>query len=304
MPLVTSKEILTKAQQERYAVGAFNAVNMETAQAIVGAAMAERSPLIIQVTQTTLKYTEPDELAALIKALIDRANIPAALHLDHGRTLEVVMRFLSLGFTSVMIDGSLQPDGKTPRSYEENIEVTRKVVEPAHALGVTVEGEIGRLGQIGLEAAGEPAALTDPDEAARFVEETGVDSLAVAIGTTHGLYCGKPVIDVDRVKAIRSKVGIPLVMHGGTGTPDEDVRAAIQSGIAKVNIDTQIRIAFYDTIREAVHKMEAAHEEADRLGEPRKYDIRTLLSPTRDAMRAAIADRIRVFGSAGKAAQE
>ena len=304
MPLVTSKEILTKAQQERYAVGAFNAVNMETAQAIIGAAMAERSPLIIQVTQTTLKYTEPDELAALIKALIDRANIPVALHLDHGRTFEVVMRILSLGFTSVMIDGSLQPDGKTPRSYEENIEVTRKVVEPAHALGVTVEGEIGRLGQIGLEAAGEPAALTDPDEAARFVEETGVDSLAVAIGTTHGLYRGKPVIDVDRVKAIRSKVGIPLVMHGGTGTPDEDVRAAIQSGIAKVNIDTQIRIAFYDAISEAARKMAAAHEEADRLGEPRKYDIRTLLSPTRDAMQAAIADRIRVFGSAGKAAQE
>jgi len=301
VPLVASKEILTKAHQEHYAVGAFNAVNMETAQAIIGAAVDERSPLIIQVTQTTLKYTEPDELAALIKVLIAGAGIPIALHLDHGRTFEVVMRFLKLGFTSIMIDGSLQPDGKTPRSYEQNVEVTRKVVEVAHTLGVTVEGELGTLGQIGLEITEELGALTDPDQAVQFVEETGVDLLAVAIGTTHGLYRGKPVIAHDRLRAIRSKVDIPLVMHGGTGTPDEDVRAAIELGIAKINIDTQIRVAFYDAMREVVHKMEAAHEEADRRGEPKKYDIRAMLGPARDAMRACVAERIRIFGSAGKA---
>jgi fructose-bisphosphate aldolase class II len=297
MSLVTSKEIVTKAQSEQYAIGAFNAINMETAQAIVTAGIQENSPLIVQVTQTTLKYTDPEELAALLHVLVERAPIPIALHLDHGRTFETVMRFLKLGFTSVMIDGSLQPDGKTPRTFEENVEITRKVVEAAHALGVTVEGEIGTLGQIG-EAR---TTLTDPDQAADFVEKTGVDMLAVAIGTTHGLYKGEPFIDVDLVKAIREKVDVPLVMHGGTGTPDAIIKEAIKAGIAKVNIDTQIRIAFYETVRDVVHKIELMHEEADRKGEPRKYDIREILGPAREAMTSAIADRIRVFGSSGKA---
>lgn len=297
MTLVTSKELVTKAQAERYAVGAFNAINMETAQAIVTAGIQENAPLIIQVTQTTLKYTDPEELSAILHILAERAPVPVALHLDHGRTFETAMRFLKLGFTSVMIDGSLQPDGKTPRSFEENVELTRKVVEAAHALGVTVEGEIGTLGQIGISQ----TALTDPDQAAEFVENTGVDMLAVAIGTAHGLYKGTPVIDIDRVKAICRKVGVPLVMHGGTGTPDTMVRAAIEAGIAKINIDTQIRIAFYEAVRDAVHATEQVHEESDRKGEPRKYDIRSILGPAREAMTAAVADRIRVFGAAGRA---
>ena len=302
MPLVTSKEIVTKAQEGHYAVGAFNAVNMETAQAIVAAGLIENSPLIIQITQTTLNYTDPDELAALIKVLIERADgLPIAMHLDHGRTFEIAMRFIRMGFTSVMIDGSLQPDGKTTRSYEENVEVTRKVVEAARAVGVTVEGELGTLGQIGCEVTEKSGALTDPDQAARFVEETGVDMLAVSIGTIHGLYRGTPVIDVDRVKAIREKVSIPLVMHGGSFTPDDAVRDAIQAGIAKVNIDTDIRVAFYNSMKKTIQKMEAAHEEADKLGEPRKYDIRKMLGPAREAMEGTIADRIRVFGSPGKA---
>ncbi|MGB9586675.1 MAG: class II fructose-bisphosphate aldolase [Armatimonadota bacterium] len=297
MTLITSKELVTKAQAEHFAVGAFNAINMETGQAIVTAGIEENAPLIIQVTQTTLKYTDPEELSAILHILAERAPIPIALHLDHGRTFETVMRFLRLGFTSVMIYGSLQPDGKTPRSFEENVELTRKVVEAAHALGVTVEGEIGTLGQIGVSE----TALTDPDQAAEFAEKTGVDMLAVAIGTAHGLYKGTPVIDIDRVKAIRKKVGLPLVMHGGTGTPDEMVRAAIEAGIAKVNIDTQIRIAFYEAVRDAVCATERAHEESDKKGEPRKYDIRSILGPAREAMTAAVADRIRVFGAAGRA---
>lgn len=297
MTLVISKELVTQAQAEHYAVGSFNAINMETGQAIVTAGIEENAPLIIQVTQTTLKYTDPEELSAILHILAERAPIPIALHLDHGRTFETVMRFLKLGFTSVMIDGSLQPDGKTPRSLEENVELTRKVVEAAHALGVTVEGEIGTLGQIGVSE----TALTDPDQAAEFVKNTGVDMLAVAIGTAHGLYKGTPVIDIDRVKAIRKKVGVPLVMHGGTGIPDEMVRAAIEAGIAKVNIDTQIRIAFYEAVRDAVYVTEKAHEESDKKGEPRKYDIRSILGPAREAMTAAVADRIRVFGAAGRA---
>ena len=298
MPLVTSKEIITKGYHEGYAVGAFNAVNMETAQAIIGAAIELHSPLIMQITQTTLKYTEFDELAAMAKVLIDRSGMPVALHLDHGRTYEVVMKCLKLGFSSVMIDGSLQEDGKTPRTYEENIAVTRKVIEPAHALGVTVEGEIGTLGQIGTTEAG---ALTDPDQAARFVEDTGVDTLAVAIGTTHGLYRGEPFIDIERLKAIRAKVGIPLVLHGGTGTPDDSVRAAIQNGIAKINIDTFIRVAFYEAVGKALDEAREQHEEADKKGEPRKYDVRKILAPAREAMKAAVEDRMKVFGSPGKA---
>ena len=298
--LVTSKELVTRAREGGYAVGAFNAINMETAQAIFGAAEETRSPFIIQITQTTLRYTEPEELFALIPARSKRTDVPFAIHLDHGRTFEVCMRFLRLGVTSLMIDGSLQEDGKTPRSYEENVEVTRRVAEAAHAMGVTVEAEIGRLGQItGEEAGGDH--LTDPKEAERFVEQTEVDMLAVGIGTTHGLYKGRPHIAHDRLKEIAGKVSIPLVMHGGTGVPDEDVRKAISLGIAKVNIDTQIRVAFYDTIIDQVHEIERNFAEIDAAGGVRKYDIRKVLAPAREAMQQAVMSRMTVFGSTRKA---
>jgi len=298
--LVTSKELATRARAGGYAVGAFNAVNMETAQSIFRAAEETRSPFILQITQTTLNYTEPEELVALVQALGKKANVPFALHLDHGRSFEVCMRFLRLGVTSLMIDGSLQPDGKTPRTWEENLAVTRKVIEVAHAMGVTVEGEIGRLGQITTEAEGEDL-LTKPAEAEQFVNETGVDLLAVAIGTTHGLFKGTPFIAHDRLAEIASRVPLPLVMHGGTGVPDEAVRKAVALGIAKVNIDTQIRVAFYDAILPAVHQVEEEFATVDRQGGVRKYDIRKLLAPTREAMQGAVMDRMQVFGSVGRA---
>lgn len=301
MPLVTSKQLIQAAAQGNYAVGAFNAVNMETAQAIIRAAEEEKSPLILQVTQTTMDYTDPEELAAMIFVLADKTSIPMAVHLDHGRTFEVVMRFLRLGFTSVMIDGSLQPDGKSPRTYEENVEITRKAVEAAHALGVSVEAEIGRLGQIGAEITEEEKALTEPDEAARFVAETGVDMLAVAIGTTHGLYRGVPKIDHDRLQRIREAIDIPLVMHGGTGVPDDAVTKAIPLGIRKINIDTQMRVAFYDAIRDIVLSTEKQYAELDELGQVRKYDIRKLLGPARNAVKESVRNRIRIFGSSGQA---
>ncbi|MDO8586767.1 MAG: class II fructose-bisphosphate aldolase [Armatimonadota bacterium] len=303
MPLVAGKDLLTQADAEGYAVGAFNAINMETAQSIIQAAEEENSPVIIQVTQTTLAYTEPEELAALIRALIEKAKVPVAMHLDHGRTFEIVVKFLRLGFTSVMIDGSLQADGKTPRTYQENVEVTKLAARAAHAVGVTVEAELGRLGQIGTEIPESDAenALTDPDMAARFVEETGVDSLAVAIGTTHGLFKGSPTIVHDRLRKIDEKVSVPLVMHGGTGVPDDAVRKAIDFGIRKVNIDTQIRVAFYETMAGLIDQAQKEHAEADTAGQVRKYDIRKLLKPARDAMREAVKGRIRVFGSSGKA---
>jgi len=301
--LVPSKELVQDAKARGYAVGAFNAVNMEAAQAIFAAAEREKSPLIIQVTQTTMSYTEPEELAAVIFTLAERTNIPVALHLDHGRSFRLVMRFLKMGFTSVMIDGSLQEDGKTPRSYEENVAVTKQVIEAAKALGVSVEAEIGRLGQIGED---EGVALTDVEEAAKFVEDikfdgTGVDILAVAIGTKHGLFKGKPIIRSDRVKELSERLDMPLVMHGGTGVPDEDVRKGIEAGICKVNIDTQIRVAFYNSIRDVVMEHEEAYAKADAAGEPRKYDIRKILAPGREAMTEAIAEKMRLFGSAGKA---
>lgn len=296
--LVPSKELIDQAVAGNYAVGAFNAVNMESAQAVFMAAERERAPFIIQITQTTMAYTEPEELFAVIRALAEKATVPVAAHLDHGRSFDLVMRFLRMGLTSVMIDGSLQEDGKTPRSYEENIAVTRKVVEAAHAIGVTVEGEIGRLGIIKDDKSDH---LTIPAEAKQFVEDTGVDILAVGIGTTHGLFKGIPKIDHERLAEIHKATPIPLVMHGGTGVPDDAVQKAVPLGIRKVNIDTQIRVAFYEAITEQVHAAEKEHAEADASGGVRKYDIRKLLKPAREAMVDAIADRIRVFGSSGKA---
>lgn len=303
MALVTSKEILTKADQGGYAVGAFNAVNMETAQAIIWAAEDEYSPLILQITQTTMNYTDPEELAALVFVLVDKAKVPVAVHLDHGRSFDIVMRFLKLGFTSVMIDGSLQPDGKTPRTYEENVEVTKKVVEAAHALGVTVEAELGRLGQIGTEIkeADLESTLTDPEQAREFVKETGVDTLAVAIGTTHGLFRGTPTIVHDRLEKIDKAVDVPLVMHGGTGVPDDAVRRAVELGIRKINIDTLMRVAWYNAIKEFMDKTEKEYAEADATGKLRKYDIRKMLAPAREAVRETVRERIRLFGCAGKA---
>lgn len=301
--LVPSKKLVEAAKAGGYAVGAFNAVNMETAQAIFEAAEETKSPLIIQVTQTTMSYTEPEELAAIILKRAERATIPVAMHLDHGRSFGVVVRFLKMGFSSVMIDGSLQEDGKTPRSYEENVAITKKALEAAYSIGVSVEAEIGRLGQIGLDAG---AALTDPDEAAQFVKDiqvdgVGIDMLAVGIGTKHGLFKGKPIIRSDRVKELADKLDMPLVMHGGTGVPDEDVRKGIEAGICKVNIDTQIRVAFYDKLLEVIAAKEEEYKAADAAGDLRKYDIRKLIAPTRDAMKETIAEKMRLFGSAGKA---
>jgi len=183
----------------------------------------------------------------------------------------------------VMMDGSLQEDGKTPRTLQENLDVTRKAVEAAHALGVSTEGEIGRLGQVSDEQSED--ILTDPDEAAQFVEATGVDMLAVAIGTTHGLYKGTPKIYTDRVAEIRERTNMPLVMHGGTGVPDEPVVAGVKNGIRKINIDTQMRVACHEALWKVMNEVEEEYKQADAEGNPRKYDIRRLLAPARDAIR-------------------
>ncbi|MEI6914602.1 MAG: class II fructose-bisphosphate aldolase [Armatimonadota bacterium] len=301
MPLVTSKELLTAAEKGDYGVGAFNAINMESAQAIFEAAEIERAPFILQVTQTTLGYTEPEELVACIKALAKKSSVPMALHLDHGRSFQKVMQFLGLGFTSVMIDGSLQEDGKAPRSWDENIEITKKCVEAAHAIGVTVEGEFGMLGEIGKDLEKGSDSLTDPDMAVKFVQETGIDMLAVGVGTAHGLFKGTPYIDHERLKEIDAKVSVPLVMHGSTGVADVDIQGGIKEGIRKINYDTGIRVSFLESVQVEMKKIEKSWADADATGGVRKYDIRAILKPGRAAMVEAVRDRMRVFYSSGKA---
>lgn len=301
MPLVTSTELLKAAEAGNYGVGAFNAINMETAQAIFEAAEIERAPFILQVTQTTLGYTDPEELVALIKALCAKSTVPVALHLDHGRSFAKVMQFLAMGFTSVMIDGSLQEDGKAPRSWDENVEVTCKVVEAAHAIGVPVEGEFGMLGQIGTDIEEGAESLTDPDMAARFVAETGIDLLAVGVGTAHGLFKGEPYIDHERLRQIDQKVDVPLVMHGSTGVADRDIQQGIKEGIRKINFDTGIRVSFIEAAQREMKKIEEEWSQADASGGVRKYDIRKIMKPARAAMVDAVRERMQIFMSSGKA---
>jgi len=284
LALVTVAELLNKAQKEGYAVGAFNCNNMEIVQAIVAAAEAENSPVIIQASQGAIKYAGIDFIAALSMQAAQKARVPVALHLDHGTSLEQVMACIRHGFTSVMIDGSKYP-------FAENVALTKKVVELAHAIGVSVEAELGKIGgtEDDISVDERDAFFTDPEEAREFVERTGVDSLAVAIGTAHGRYKGVPKLDFERLAKIRELVHIPLVLHGSSGVPDEDIKKAVSLGVAKVNIDTNIREAFVGKMREVLEK------------NPDEIDPRKILGPAKEAAIEIIREKIRVFGSTNKA---
>jgi len=263
-------------------VGAFNANNLEIVQAIVEAAREEGAAVIIQASQGAIKYAGIEYITAMVRAAAEGLDIPMALHLDHGTDFGQVMRCIRHGFTSVMIDGSALP-------FEENVALTARVVEVAHAVGVSVEGELGRIGgtEDDVSVSDREATLTDPEEARRFVELTGVDCLAVAIGTAHGFYRGKPQLDFDRLKEIRDAVDVPLVLHGASGVPDEDVRMAISLGIAKINIDTELRHAFVSALRARLEEL------------PREIDPRKLLAPAREAMKEKVREKIRLFGQRG-----
>lgn len=245
MALVNSKKILNDAMKNGYAVGAFNIHNLETLSAVVRVANEMNSPVILQTTVGTLKHAGEDYIAALAKAASRRYEIPIALQLDHGNTYEIAAKCIRAGYTSVMIDGSYLP-------YEKNIELTKKVVELAHFSGVTVEAELGRI--VGVEddkfVNEKKREFTDPDIANDFVERTGIDSLAISIGTAHGLYKGEVKLDFERLSEIRKAVDIPLVLHGSSGVPEELVRRAIKSGISKLNIATELKIAFADAIKD------------------------------------------------------
>lgn len=284
MSLVSISELLQKAQKEHYAVGAFNCNNMEIVQAIVAAAEAEKAPVIIQASQGAIKYAGIEYIAALTRLAAEKASVPVALHLDHGTSFAQVMQCIRNSFTSVMIDGS-------KLSLAENIALTNKVIEAARPLGVSVEAELGKIGgtEDDITVSEREALFTDPEEAERFVKETQVDALAIAIGTAHGQYKGVPKLDFERLKEIRKRVTAPIVLHGSSGVPEDAIREAVSLGVCKVNIDTNIREAFVAAARQA---LEANAKEID----PRK-----MLGPAREAATEIIREKIRIFGSNGKA---
>lgn len=282
--LVTGDELLRDAQKNGYAVGAFNVNNMEIVQAIVEAAEETNSPVILQASQGGIKYAGVEYIAALGKVAGEKAKVPVALHLDHGTDFEQIVRCIRYGFTSVMIDGSKYP-------IEKNIEATKKVVEMARAVGISVEAELGKIGgtEDNITVTDREATFTDPDEAVKFVEATDVDSLAIAVGTAHGVYKGEPKLDYDRIEVIHNRVSVPLVLHGSSGVPDESVKKAISLGISKVNIDTNIRESFANAVKEFLKE------------NPDNIDPRKILGPAREAMKETIKEKMYVFGSAGRA---
>lgn len=246
MALVNSRGLLRDARANGYAVGAFNVENMEMMQAVIAAAEAEHAPVILQTTPSTLKYAEPAVFAAMARAMAGKASVPVAMHLDHGDRFGLCQQAASDGYTSLMIDGSKLP-------LDENIALARRVVEMASGMSSRpcVEAELGKLGgkEDDLEVKPGEDLYTDPGEAARFVRETGIDSLAVAIGTAHGFYKGKPRLAFERLTQIREAVDIPLVLHGSSGVPDEDVQRAVSMGVCKVNFATELRAAYTQAVR-------------------------------------------------------
>ncbi len=284
MPLVSMTEMLKKAKSGKYAVGQFNMNNLEFLQAIVEASEEENSPVILGVSEGALKYMGLDYTVALAKTAADNSNIPIALHLDHGSTFDISMKVIHGGFSSVMFDGSHHP-------YEENVEITKKIVETAHAMGISVEGELGTIGgtEDDISVDEENARLADPKEAIRFYKETNVDALAIAVGSAHGMYIGEPKLHYEIIEAVSKEIDIPLVLHGGSGIPDESVKKAISLGIGKVNVNTENQIVMTNTIREIFAKNQNVYD-------PRKY-----LGPARDAIKEVVRGKIRLFGSNGKA---
>jgi len=283
LALVNPVQMLANAQREGYAVAAFNIHNLETIQAVVEAAWEEKSPVIIQTTPGTLKHAGIPYVAACVKTAAELYDIPIALHVDHCESFTTILQCIRAGYTSVMIDSSKLP-------YAENVAAVKKVVEIAKSVGVAVEAELGRIGGTEDEVTVDEreAALTVPDEALDFATATGVDFLAVAIGTAHGLYKGEPKLDFERLSAIRSKVSIPLVLHGASGVPDAAIREAISRGICKVNIATELKVPMAQAIQEVF-----SHDPEEN--DPRKY-----MGKAKNAVKEVARSKIRLCGSNGR----
>ncbi len=309
MPLVTTKEMFEKSMKEGFAIGAFNINNMEIIQGIVDAAQKQNSPVILQASSGAIKYARIKYLMKMVEAAVEETNIPIAIHLDHGPDFETCKMCIDNGFTSVMIDGSKY-------SFEENVALTKKVVDYAHERGVVVEAELGQLAGIedDVNVSEEDAKYTDPDQAKEFVERTGCDSLAIAIGTSHGAYKfkGEARLRMDILKQVKEKIpNTPIVLHGAStvipelvetcnnyggdipgakGVPDEILHEASLSGVSKINVDTDLRLAFTGEIRKSLAENPSAFD-------PRKY-----LTPAREKITEVVEHKIRdVFGSSNKA---
>jgi len=305
MPLATLKQVLGEAKKKHYGVGAFNVNNMEQIQGIMQAAKNNNSPVIVQASRGALKYTNLTYIKHLMLAAVEEnPNIPLVMHLDHGDNLDTVKKAINLGFSSVMIDASAYP-------FDENVKITREVVQYAHKFGVSVEGELGTLGGIEEDVANS-VKLTNPEKAVEFVKLTGVDALAIAIGTSHGAYKFKtqPKLAISLVKEISKKVNIPLVMHGSSsvpvelrndinkfggkmpnamGVPTTSIQAAIKNGVCKINTDTDVRMAMTASVRRTFYE------------HPEVFDPRDYLGPGRDAITKLVSSKMKAFGTAGHA---
>jgi len=303
--LVTGKKILDKANKHGYAVGAFNINNLEILQAVLRTAEKLNSPVILQTSEGAIQYAGLDTLFSMLKHEASRAKIPCAIHLDHGRTMDTIKKCIAIGYTSVMYDGSHLP-------LEKNIRETKKVVQLAHKKGISVEAELGTIGGAEDAISSREITLTDPQAALKFVQQTGCDSLAIAIGTSHGAYKFQGIgnLDIGRLKVIKEALKMPLVLHGASGVPDfvvkkaeqfgaqlghpegvpdEQIARAVANGINKINTDTDLRLAFTAAIREQLAMR------------PHEFDPRKLLAPARDLMQQVVEHRIALFGSKGKA---
>lgn len=287
MPLVSMKEMLEKGKENGYAVGQFNVNNMEYAQAILQAAEEEKSPVILGVSEGAGKYMGGFKVVvAMVKAMMEEAGttVPVAIHLDHGSSFEKCAQAIHAGFTSVMIDASSMP-------LDENIALTKKVVELAHIHGISVEAELGRVGgqEDDLIVDDAEAAYAIPSECERLVKETNVDCFAPALGSVHGPYKGEPNLGFDRMEEVMKLTNIPLVLHGGTGIPTKDIKHAISLGSAKINVNTENQIVQAKVIRKVLAE------------QPEQYDPRKYMGPGRDAIKETVIGKMREFGSAQQA---
>ncbi|AGA57351.1 ketose-bisphosphate aldolase [Thermobacillus composti KWC4] len=283
--LTTMTKLLRVAYRERFAVGAFNIANSEFLKAVIQVAEKENSPVILQIHPNEIDLMGDDFAAYCVQAA-NRAKVPVVIHLDHGRHINDVVRAIRYGFTSVMIDGSHLP-------YEENVALTKAAVEIAHAQNISVEGELGTIGNTGSgsEGGADEILYTDPDQANDFVERTQVDTLAVAIGTSHGFYpkSMKPKLQIDRLIQINAKVNLPLVLHGGSDNSEEEIRETTKHGIAKINLSSEMKRAFFNELRKTLND------------NPNEYEPDALFPSSTEAAKAIISHKMHLFGSAGKA---
>lgn len=281
-----TKELLERAKSEGYAIGAFNTVNVETTKAIIEAAIEERSPVIVQMTEKTLDYAGGRAIFNFVKNTAEfyASDIPIAIHLDHGKSFEVVDRSIEIGFPSVMYDGSR-------KAYPDNLSMTKKIVAHAHEHGVCVQGELGSvpyLGEVSMEDVAWDAYMTDPDQAEEFVRETGIDTLAVAIGNAHGFFKERIQPDFDRLSAIASRVSLPLVLHGASDWQNGRVAEVIKRGISCFNVDTAVRLAFIGGLRRMLDSGD-------------ETDLRKILGAARAETKDTVQQKMQMFGSSGKA---